>query len=124
MNRKRFICFFVFAAIMLFGGQALAADCSSCVECSADPTFTQRDARNPAILPLLRNYATTEIQKEGVTAVVVLSDGGCGCDTEASGEAEEPQRTVVLVGDQGARTSFEVTGDLPAEVRAIVPADD
>jgi len=123
MTGKRLVYVFVFAAVLLFGGQALAADCSSCVECSADPTFTQRDARNPAILPLLRNHATTEIQKEGVTAIVVLSDGGCGCDTEASGEAEEPQRTVVLVGDQGARASFEVTGDLPAEVRTVVPIE-
>jgi len=78
------------------------------------------------MVQLLKN-APAEIQEEGVSAVVILSDVECGCDTQASpdgevsGDAEEAKRTVVLVGGEGGRSSFEVTGALPAEVKAIVP---
>jgi hypothetical protein len=120
MTGKRLVCLFVFGAILLCGGQALAADCDSCVECAADPSFTQRDARNPATLQLLRNFAPAEIQEQGVTAVVIFSDGKVSSDAEVSAEAEGPKRTVVLVGREGGRSSFEVTGALPAEVKAVV----
>ena len=66
MSGKRLACLFVFAAVLLCGGQALAVDCSSCTECSADPSFVQRDARNAAMLPLLRRFASTEIEEEGL----------------------------------------------------------
>ena len=116
MTGKRLVCVFVFAAVLLCGGQALAEDpCASCVECAADPSFTQRDARNPAMLQLLRKFASAEIQEQGVRAVVIFFDA------EVSGEADEPKRTVVLVGREGGRSSFAVTGALPAEVKAIVP---
>ena len=136
MTGKRLVCLFVFAAILLCGGPVLAEepDCTECDDCATDPSFTQRDGRNPAVLQLLRKFAPMNIQEEGVMAVVILYDGECGCDAEVSpdaecgcdaevgGEAKGPKRRVVLVGRKGARWSFEVTGALPAEVRAIVPA--
>jgi len=129
MTGKRFVCLFAFAAVLLCSGAVLAEepDCSSCVECAADPSFTQRDARNPAMVQLLKKFAPAEIQEEGLSAVVILSDVKCGCDTQASpdgevsGDAEQAKRTVVLVGREGGKSSFDVTGALPAEVKAVVP---
>ena len=95
-------------------GSALAVDCTVCTECSADPAFVQRDMRNPQVLPILKRFGSPELQQEGVSTVVVLSD------SDASGQ---PTHTVVLLGDQGGSESVAVKGDLPAELKALAPVE-
>lgn len=106
-------------ALLFSTSTSLGVDCTVCVNCAADPVFIQRDRRNPEMVPILRRFASREMQKEGLGIVVVFSDAAEGC----CGESGEPTRTVVLLGDEGGSESVEIKGDLPPEVKTLVRAE-
>jgi hypothetical protein len=103
----------VCAAVVVRAGVALAEDCSVCTECSADPAFVQRDMRSPHLLLMLKPFASRKMQEEGVSTIVVFSEGDSG----------QPTHTVVLLGHEGGSESVKIKGDLPSDFKALVGAE-
>ena len=119
MDWRTVVVSFAFLAAALCCDSAMAVDCTECTDCAADPVFVQKDVRSPALVCLLRKFASRRMNEEGLTAVVVLSE----IKADNDGTLRESNGRLVLVGDRGAQQVVEVTGSLPGEVKAILGTD-
>jgi hypothetical protein len=90
-------------------------DCSVCTECAGDPVFVQRDMRNPELAAIVRKVGSPLVKKEGLKAVVLLSDGE-GAQVPDSKTA----RSMILITSEGHAGRRALKGEVPQEIKMLV----